>query len=125
MGWSFECVRKWWRRFRDGGYDALRSVKRSASGPMARSHPRVHYVALRLKLEHPKWGPEVIDARTLVPMDYDLILQSVRKTGRLVIVQEACRRGGVGGEIAAFVNEHAFDALDAPIDEEPRDVEPR
>jgi len=58
---------------------------------------------------------EVVDPRTLVPMDYDLILGSVRKTGRLVIVQEACRRGGVGAEIAAYVAEHAFDYLDAPI----------
>ena len=58
---------------------------------------------------------QVIDPRSLVPMDYDLVLESVRKTGRLVIVQEACRRGGVGAEIAAFVNEHAFDDLDAPI----------
>lgn len=63
MGWSFECVRKWWRRFRDGGYEALRSAPRHAPGPMAHSHLRVRYVALRLKCEHPKWGPEVIRAR--------------------------------------------------------------
>ncbi len=58
---------------------------------------------------------EVVDPRSLVPMDYNLILESVKKTGRLVIAQEACRRGGVGAEIAAFVNENAFDHLDAPI----------
>jgi len=58
---------------------------------------------------------EVIDPRTLVPLDIDTILASVEKTGRLVIVHEACERGGVGAEIAAQVQEKAFDYLDAPI----------
>ena len=74
-------------------------------------------VALEASEELAKEGieVEVIDPRSLVPMDYDLILKSVKKTGRLVIVQEACRRGGIGSEIAAFVNENAFDYLNAPI----------
>ena len=58
---------------------------------------------------------EVIDLRTLVPMDKNTILNSVNKTNRLVIVHEACKRGGVGGEISAMVAEEAFDCLDAPI----------
>jgi pyruvate/2-oxoglutarate/acetoin dehydrogenase E1 component len=58
---------------------------------------------------------EVIDLRTLVPLDKDCVLNSVRKTGKLVVVHEACRRGGVGGDIAALVVEEAFDSLDAPI----------
>jgi pyruvate dehydrogenase E1 component beta subunit len=58
---------------------------------------------------------EVIDLRTLHPMDRACILDSVGKTGKLVIVHEACKRGGVGGDISAMVVEEAFDVLDAPV----------
>ena len=58
---------------------------------------------------------EVIDLRTLVPMDEACVLDSVRRTGRLVIAQEAVKRGGVGSDVAAFVAERAFGALKAPI----------
>jgi len=58
---------------------------------------------------------EVIDPRTLVPLDEEAILESVRKTHRLVIVHEAVRRGGFGAEVAAIVTERALDELDAPI----------
>jgi pyruvate/2-oxoglutarate/acetoin dehydrogenase E1 component len=58
---------------------------------------------------------EVIDPRTLVPLDKELILASVRKTGRLVIVEEDNLTGGWAAEIAAIVAEEAFDYLDAPI----------
>jgi pyruvate dehydrogenase E1 component beta subunit len=58
---------------------------------------------------------EVIDLRTLVPMDEACVLESVRRTGRLVVAQEAIKRGGIGSDIAAFVAERAFDALRAPI----------
>jgi pyruvate/2-oxoglutarate/acetoin dehydrogenase E1 component len=58
---------------------------------------------------------EVIDPRTLVPLDLATILDSVDKTGRLMIVQEAVRTAGAGAEIAARVMEEAFYALDAPI----------
>jgi len=59
---------------------------------------------------------EVIDLRTLVPMDKELVLDSVRKTEHLVIVQEAVRRGGVASDIASMVQAEAFDYLDAPIE---------
>jgi len=59
---------------------------------------------------------EVIDLRTLVPMDKGIILDSVRKTEHLVIVQEAVRRGGVASDIASIVQAEAFDFLDAPIE---------
>jgi pyruvate/2-oxoglutarate/acetoin dehydrogenase E1 component len=59
---------------------------------------------------------EVIDPRTLSPLDEDTILQSVRKTQRLVIAYEAYERGGVGAEIAALVANKALDYLDAPIE---------
>jgi pyruvate dehydrogenase E1 component beta subunit len=58
---------------------------------------------------------EVIDLRCTVPLDLEAILASVRKTGRLVIAHEAHRRLGIGAEVAALVQEHAFDYLDAPI----------
>jgi pyruvate/2-oxoglutarate/acetoin dehydrogenase E1 component len=58
---------------------------------------------------------EVIDLRTLVPLDLETLLQSVRKTNRVVIVHEGCRRGGIGAEIACNIMEEAFDFLDAPI----------
>jgi len=58
---------------------------------------------------------EVIDLRTLAPMDTETILDSVRKTGRLVIVEEGTRTGGVGAEVAARVAEHAYEYLDAPV----------
>jgi pyruvate dehydrogenase E1 component beta subunit len=58
---------------------------------------------------------EVIDPRTLVPLDKELILASVRKTGRLVIVEEDNLTGGWAAEIAAIVADAAFDYLDAPI----------
>jgi pyruvate dehydrogenase E1 component beta subunit len=58
---------------------------------------------------------EVVDIRSLVPLDEDTILDSVRKTGRLVVVHEAVRRGGFGGEIAATVGEQLFHQLKAPI----------
>jgi pyruvate dehydrogenase E1 component beta subunit len=59
---------------------------------------------------------EVIDPRTLVPLDRRLILDSVKKTEHLVIVQEAVRRGGVASDIASIVQAEAFDFLDAPIE---------
>jgi pyruvate dehydrogenase E1 component beta subunit len=58
---------------------------------------------------------EVLDPRTLNPLDKDSILNSVGKTGRLVIVHEATRTGGFGGEIAAIVADEGFDLLNAPI----------
>lgn len=58
---------------------------------------------------------EVLDPRTLVPLDEETILQSVKKTGRLVIIHEAVKRGGYGAEIQAVVSEKAFDYLDAPV----------
>jgi pyruvate dehydrogenase E1 component beta subunit len=58
---------------------------------------------------------EVIDLRSLKPLDEATILASVRRTGRLVVVHEAGRPCGVGAEIAALVSEHAFDALKAPV----------
>jgi pyruvate dehydrogenase E1 component beta subunit len=58
---------------------------------------------------------EVIDPRTLRPLDLDTILESVKKTNRAVIVEEGWPHGGVGANLAALIQEHAFDYLDAPV----------
>jgi 2-oxoisovalerate dehydrogenase E1 component beta subunit len=58
---------------------------------------------------------ELIDLRSLAPLDREAVLASVRKTGKALIVHEASRTGGVGGEIAALIAEEAFDALDGPV----------
>jgi pyruvate dehydrogenase E1 component beta subunit len=58
---------------------------------------------------------EVIDLRTLRPLDTDTIIASVKKTGRAVTVEEGWQQSGVGAEIAARIMEHAFDYLDAPV----------
>ncbi|MDH3497076.1 MAG: alpha-ketoacid dehydrogenase subunit beta, partial [Gemmatimonadota bacterium] len=58
---------------------------------------------------------EVLDLRTLVPLDDDAIAATVRKTNRVLIVHEDTRTGGVAGELAARINEFAFEWLDAPI----------
>ena len=58
---------------------------------------------------------EVVDLRTVRPLDRDAILESVRKTGRALVVHEDTRSGGVGGEVAAIISEEAFEHLDGPV----------
>ncbi len=73
-------------------------------------------LAAASELEKEGISVEVIDPRTLVPLDEETIINSVKKTGRLVVVHEAVKRGGFGGEIASMIAEsEAFDYLDAPI----------
>ncbi|MBN1319126.1 MAG: alpha-ketoacid dehydrogenase subunit beta [Anaerolineales bacterium] len=68
------------------------------------------------KLEQDGISAEVIDPRTLVPLDEETILESVRKTNRLVVVNEGVERCGWGAELAALVQKKAFSYLDAPIE---------
>jgi pyruvate dehydrogenase E1 component beta subunit len=58
---------------------------------------------------------EVVDLRTLSPLDKNTILDSARKTGRVIVVHEAVKRGGIGGDIAAMLMEEAYDDLDGPV----------
>jgi pyruvate/2-oxoglutarate/acetoin dehydrogenase E1 component len=67
------------------------------------------------RLEGMKISAEVVDPRTLVPLDKDMILSSVKKTGRVVIVHESWKRCGIGAEVAAIIAEEALECLDAPI----------
>jgi pyruvate dehydrogenase E1 component beta subunit len=66
-------------------------------------------------LSHQGIDAEVIDLRTLKPLDTATLLRSVKKTGRAMVVHEASGLCGVGAEVAAFLAEHAFDALKAPV----------
>jgi pyruvate dehydrogenase E1 component beta subunit len=68
-----------------------------------------------LAAEH-EMEAEVIDPRTLRPLDLDTILESVQKTNRAVIVEEGWPHGGVGANLAALIQEQAFDHLDAPVE---------
>ncbi len=67
------------------------------------------------KLEKERISAEVIDLRTLVPLDKKSVIDSLKKTERLVVVNEAAERCGYGAELAAFAMEEAFDYLDAPV----------
>lgn len=77
----------------------------------------MRYESVRAAEELEKLGisVEVVDPRVLIPLDKEVIFNSVRKTGKLVIAHEAPTRGGFGGEIAAVVTEECFDALKAPV----------
>src|SRR3954470_2803765 len=70
--------------------------------------------AAKLAADH-DLSAEVIDPRTLRPLDLDTILESVKKTNRAVIVEEGWPHGGVGANLAALIQEQAFDYLDAPV----------
>ena len=74
--------------------------------------PKVLEVANKLKGQI---DIEIIDPRSLVPMDMETILNSVKKTGKVIIVQEAARRGGIASDIASYITEDAFDYLDSPV----------
>ncbi len=71
-------------------------------------------VARRLQQEH-KLSVEVVDLRSLRPLDHETIINSVKKTNRAIVFEEDWRSFGVGAEIAALVQEEAFDDLDAPV----------
>jgi 2-oxoisovalerate dehydrogenase E1 component beta subunit len=58
---------------------------------------------------------EILDLRTLAPLDRAAVLQTVRKTNKVIVLHEDALTGGIGGEISAIINEEAFDDLDAPI----------
>jgi 2-oxoisovalerate dehydrogenase E1 component beta subunit len=67
------------------------------------------------QLEHDGVGVEVVDLRTLAPIDRETVLTSVAKTNRVLLLHEATLTGGIGGEIAARITEKAFDSLDGPV----------
>jgi 2-oxoisovalerate dehydrogenase E1 component len=74
----------------------------------------VHW-ALEILAKHPEIQADLIDLRTLLPWDKETVAASVRKTGKVLVVHEDCITGGIGGEIAAWIAEHCFTSLDAPV----------
>ena len=74
----------------------------------------VHW-ALEYAGATPSVSLDIVDLRTLLPLDYDAIMESVTKTGKVLVLHEDSLTGGIGGEIAAWIAEHLFDKLDAPV----------
>ena len=91
-------------------------VRREGSDCTIVAHSRMVGFALQAAEQLAEEGIEceVVDLRTLRPLDIDTVLESVRKTNRVVCAEEGWRQSGVGAEVAALVTEHAFDHLDAP-----------
>lgn len=74
----------------------------------------VHW-ALEFTVQNPGISIEVLDLRTLLPLDYAAIKETVAKTGKVLVLHEDTLTGGIGGEIAAWIAEHCFELLDAPV----------
>tara|TARA_B100000524_G_scaffold84492_2_gene39091 strand:- start:441 stop:2429 length:1989 start_codon:yes stop_codon:yes gene_type:complete len=74
----------------------------------------VHWAVEEMK-NRPDIQAEIIDLRSLVPLDTETIFASVKKTGRAIVLHEDCISGGIGGEINALITEHCFEFLDAPV----------
>jgi 2-oxoisovalerate dehydrogenase E1 component len=74
----------------------------------------VHW-ATKYAEENQNVSIDILDLRTLLPLDYDSIKNSVKRTGKVLILHEDTLIGGIGGEISAWVNEHYFELLDAPV----------
>jgi 2-oxoisovalerate dehydrogenase E1 component len=74
----------------------------------------VHW-ALEYAKQHPELSIEILDLRSLMPLDYDAIEQTVRKTNRVLVLHEDNLTGGIGAEITAWISEHCFQYLDAPV----------
>jgi 2-oxoisovalerate dehydrogenase E1 component len=74
----------------------------------------VHW-ALDYAADHLDVSIDIIDLRTLLPLDYEAIRTTVSKTGKVLILHEDTLTGGIGGEIAAWISEHCFEMLDAPV----------
>lgn len=91
------------------------AVRKSGSGATIVTYGLGVHWALDYAETHPEKDLEVIDLRTLAPLDYDTVFASVRKTNRVLVLHEDCLTGGIGGEIAARITETCFASLDAPV----------
>ena len=92
-------------------------IRRPGTDVTLITYSRMTYECMEAARELAKKGvqAEVIDLRTLSPLDFDLIAESIKKTRHAVVVHEACRTGGFGSELSARVSEELFDHLDGPV----------
>ncbi len=74
----------------------------------------VHW-AMEAAEKNPSISIDIIDLRTLAPLDTEAIYNSVRKTGKVIVLHEDCLTGGIGGELVSIINENCFSSLDAPV----------
>ncbi|UCF82698.1 MAG: alpha-ketoacid dehydrogenase subunit beta [Desulfobacteraceae bacterium] len=93
------------------------AIKRKGKDITLITYSRMTYLSLEAADQLAKEGidVEIVDLRTLKPLDFDLIAESVKKTNNVLIAHEACLTGGFGGEIAATIGQELFDYLDAPV----------
>lgn len=73
------------------------------------------YWAKEALTKFPETSAEIIDLRTLLPLDTESIYTAVKKTGKVIVLHEDCMMGGIGGELAALISENCFEYLDAPV----------
>ncbi|HYK54935.1 MAG TPA: transketolase C-terminal domain-containing protein, partial [Flavisolibacter sp.] len=66
-------------------------------------------------MDHTDISIDILDLRTLLPLDYEAIAASVKRTGKVLLLHEDTLIGGIGGEIAAWISENCFEHLDAPV----------
>jgi 2-oxoisovalerate dehydrogenase E1 component len=74
----------------------------------------VHWAKEAMAL-NAEYTAEILDLRTLLPLDEKAIFSAVKKTGKVIVLHEDCMTGGIGGELVALIAEHCFEFLDAPI----------
>jgi len=93
------------------------AVKRPGGNVTILTYGSGFYLSMEAAKELADMGidAEVIDLRTLKPLDFDTVAESIQKTNRVVVVHEACLSGGFGAEVAAKISSELFDYLDAPI----------
>jgi pyruvate dehydrogenase E1 component beta subunit len=92
-------------------------IKRQGSDVTIVAHGKMYHVAVEVAKELAKEGVdcEIIDPRTIKPFDIDLVIQSIKKTNRCVIVDESHPYGGIASEVGFLIQRDAFDYLDAPV----------
>ncbi len=74
----------------------------------------VHW-ATETMAHYPEISAEIVDLRSLMPLDKEAIFQAANKTGKVIVLHEDCLTGGIGGELVALITEHCFEQLDAPV----------
>lgn len=74
----------------------------------------VHW-AMEYAGQHPEYAIDILDLRSLLPIDYEMVAASVVRTGKVMLLHEDTLIGGIGGELAAWIAEHCFESLDAPV----------